>query len=71
MKKPGSVFVNVATRDGDLVEGAWLNPIDAIHSLQAAIDTLRLRTASPFDPSWGEQPPAVLAPRETEIAPAH
>jgi len=66
-KKKGNVFVQVSVRhDGDLVPGEWVSTIEAIHRLQTAIAELRRNSAHTFDPSWGEQPPAILAPSEDE-----
>jgi hypothetical protein len=63
-----NVFVQVSIRhEGDVVSGEYVTVIEAIHRMQAAIAYLRQRSASNFDPSFGEQPPAVLAPSEEEI----
>jgi hypothetical protein len=66
-KRKGNIFVHVAIRhDGDIVPGEWVSVIEAIHRLQTAITELRRGSASAFDPSWGEQPAAILAPSEEE-----
>jgi hypothetical protein len=57
---PGNVFVSVRDREGDLIEGGWVNTIEAIVRLQDAIAKLRSMAAPTFDASWGEQPPPVL-----------
>jgi len=50
-----------------IVPGEWVSTIEAIHRMQNAIALLRSNAASRFDPSWGEQPPAILAPSEDEV----
>ena len=64
----GKVFVHVAVcHDGDVVPGEWVSTIEAIHRMQGAITELRRMSAPSFDPSFGEQPPAILAPSEDEL----
>lgn len=53
--------------DGDIVPGEWVSTIEAIHHLQSAIAELRRVSQSNFDPSFGEQPPAIFAPSEEEL----
>ncbi len=66
--RPGSVYVQVTPRLGDeLVPGEWVSKIVAIHRMQCAIEQLRRDAAPHFDPSFGEQPPAILAPSEDEL----
>jgi hypothetical protein len=63
------VFVQVDVRhEGNLVPGEWVSTIEAIHRMQNAIAELRRMGASSFDPSFGEQPAAILAPSEEEAA---
>lgn len=67
-KGQGKVFVQVSVKhDGDIVPGEWVSTIEAIHRLQTAILELRRTATTSFDPSWGEQPPALLAPSEEEV----
>jgi len=68
-KRKGTVYIHVSTRhDGDLVPGEWVSTIEAIHRMQKAVVELRRSAQSKFDPSFGEQPPATLAPSEGELA---
>lgn len=62
-----SVFVHVSASDVDIVPGEWVTTIDAIHRMQNAIAELRRMATPNFDPSFGEQPPAILAPSEEEL----
>jgi hypothetical protein len=55
------------TREGDIVPGEWVTPVEAIHRLHRAIEELRRMAAPIFDPSFGEQPMAILAPSEQEV----
>ena len=67
-KRKGNVLVHVSVRnDGDIVPGEWVSTIEAIHRLQIAITELRRSSTSTFDPSFGEQPPAILAPSDEEL----
>lgn len=67
MSGPGNVFVSVRDREGDLIEGGWVNTIEAIVRLQDAIDKLRSKAAPKFDASWGEQPMPVLGASVDEM----
>jgi len=64
---PGNVFVSVRDREGDLIEGGWVNTIEAIVRLQDAIDKLRSKAAPKFDASWGEQQMPVLGASVDEM----
>jgi len=68
MKRPGTVYLHVATKTDDMVPAEWVSTIEAIHRMQEAIRQLRQAAMPAFDPSFGEQPPALLAPSEEEVA---
>jgi len=66
-KRKGNVYVEVNLRNDTLVSGEWVSTIDAIHRMHGAIAELRRASTANFDPSWGEQPRAILAPSEAEL----
>jgi len=66
-KRKGNVYVEVHDRrEGMIVSGEWVSTIEAIHRMQNAIVLLRRNAHPSFDPSWWEQPQAILAPSEEE-----
>ena len=68
MKQDGNIYlkIHVDGLEGELIEAGWYRTIDAINALQSAILQLRNRARSKFDPSFGEQPMALLGPSEEE-----
>lgn len=62
---------HITLEDGDgrkLHDGPAINATEAIVTLQSLIKTLRRENLPSFDASWGEQPPAILAPSDEEVA---